>query len=326
MVDRRVALLAALVALPAAADETPALDAERDELVAKIARGVEYEASVRRLRALIAERDQRVATSQQARDAERARTEAQRAWQDGYRKTGDHEVGWRCTLSPDPAHPLPSTESRFRPDWGKVVRKARVRLAPKNELDEGEPATLYEVAGVARTYQLRGDRFDPFRQPLAAEVGDLVLVCHGGEDTVRGLPAGWGPRLVTGGFALPIARPPLIVDKARWQPIHVTDSVFFWAIHDVRWKWPDGHVLSDLTIGRALPPAGDVARFDMPTSNGLSWVLEVPRGLRNREHLVPGRNAWIILGNHRFDRALKKLVLVAEDVEPTYIKEVAPRD
>jgi hypothetical protein len=36
---------------------------------------------------------------------------------------------------------------------------------------------------------------------------------------------------------------------------------------------------------------------------------------------VPGRAAWVIMGHHRFDPTLKKLVLVAEDIEDRYLTE-----
>ena len=317
-------LAMAFVAAPAHALEqldATGSDAERDALLEKITRGVDYEVSVRRFGELLKARDSIIATSAAAKDAERGAHEARRAWQDAYRKTADHEVGWRCTLSPDPAHPLPSKEARFVPDWGKVVRKEQIRYAPKNALDEGEPATLYEVAGVARRYIFRGEKFGPFRETFDAAVGDLVLVCNGGETTERRLPPAWGEKLVHSGFAVRLAKPPLIVDKARYAPIHITGSAFFWAIKNVEWKWAGGHVLSNLEIGRELGGG----RFDMPASGGLSWVLEVPNTLKHRELVVPGHDVWLILGEHRFDATLKKLVLVATDVEATYVLESPKR-
>jgi hypothetical protein len=304
----------------AAPVQTLALDEERDRLIDKITRGVDYDASVRRFAELLRQRDAVVATSQRAVEEQRADAETRRAWIDHYRKTADYEVGWRCTLSPDPAHPLPSTEGRFKPDWGKVVRKEAVRLAPKNALDEGEQVTLYEIAGVARRYVFRGERFDPWRKPFEANVGELVLVCNGGEDVDRQLPPQWGDHALRSGFAVRLARPPLIVDKAKYQPIHITGAAFFWAIKDVKWRWVGQNVLSNIEIGRSL---GD-NRWEISADNDKSWVLEVPAGVKNRDILVPGHYVWVILGEHRFDTALRKLVLVARDLEPTYIFEKAP--
>jgi hypothetical protein len=308
-------------------DPTAELNEERDLLIDKITHGVELTASVQRFSALVKQRDAVIATSFAAKEKvrleqEKARAELdlRRKWVDEYHKTNDYEVSWRCTLSPDPAHPIASREGRFRPDWGKVTRKESTRLQPKNELDEGEPITLYEVAGVAGTYQFRGERFDAARKPFSANVGDLVLICNGGESSESRLPAGWGPRLVHSGFAVRLAKPPLIVQKAKWNPIHVTGMVFYWAIHDVKWKFPlDSFVLANVSVGKDLGGG----RWDMPSDqhSGESWVLEVPPRVKNQQLLVPGHEIWMILGNPRFDKGLKKLVLVAEDLEARYLTE-----
>jgi hypothetical protein len=196
-----------------------------------------------------------------------------------------------------------------------------VRLPPKNVLDQAEQVTLFEVAGMAGRHVFRGERFDPFNKAFEAEPGDLVLVCRGSEAPDPALPAGWGERALHSGFAVALARPPLIVDKTSFQPIHVTSAVFYWAIQNVKWKWPGQNVLASIEIGRAL---GD-GRWEIPSHNKQSWVLEVPATLKNRVLLVPGRYVWAILGEQRFDAALRKLVLVARDFEPTYIFEKTRR-
>ena len=68
-------------------------------------------------------------------------------YREAHRKTADYEVSWRCTLSPDPAHPIPSDEGRFRADWGRVTRKDTVALPPKNALgsagvEYGQPIVI----------------------------------------------------------------------------------------------------------------------------------------------------------------------------------------
>ena len=120
------------------------------------------------------------------------------------------------------------------------------------------------------------------------------------------------------GFAVRISEPPLIVKKARWAPIHVTGSFFFWAIHDVVWKpAPEAFILSNVEITRDL---GD-RRYEIDAGQNLSWIMEVPPAVKIKEPLVPGRSVWAILGHHRFDSSIKKLVLIAEDLEPRYISE-----
>src|SRR5262245_58409153 len=122
-------LLLSGTALAAREEDDPAVAAERDALIEKIAKGQEYEASVKRFGELALTREQKIASTQAARDQERATQDAQRKVaeerrkaRDEYHKTLDYEVSWRCTLSPDPANPIPSKEGRFKPDWGKVIR------------------------------------------------------------------------------------------------------------------------------------------------------------------------------------------------------------
>ncbi|MGZ3406727.1 MAG: hypothetical protein ACXVAN_09825, partial [Polyangia bacterium] len=310
--------------------DDPAIVQERDALIDKIARGEDLDASTRRFAALVKERDRVVATSHAAKEAEEKARLAEREFKKEYEKSADHDAGWRCTFSVDPKRPVPSDEGRFKGDWGRVVRKEKVTLTPKNALDDGEPATLYEVAGQARHYFIRGDKFGPGFPPRAieAEVGDLMLVCDGDggqhdntepygwrgspDDPSMRVPPYWHGKLQRHGFAARIAAAPKIAQKGKWNPIHVTSSRYFWAIHDVKWKYPEGSfVLSDLTIGQDLGGG----RWDIPVENKLSFVVEVPPGVPRREVMQPGHNAWMILGHPRFDRTLHKLVLVAEDLE-----------
>jgi hypothetical protein len=311
----------------AANDPTAELNAERDQLIEKIRDGVDYDASVKRFGELLGKRDVAVATTEAARAKERERANAERAERDArhklkqdYEHTVDWEVAWRCTLPADPAHPPPSTEGRFKADWGKVTRKEQIRLPPKNELDEGEAWTLYEVSGLARAYSVHGERSGVDRaRPFTAELGDLVLVCVGGESMDGRMPKSWGMRVMSSGFALRLQRPPKIAQKARWNPIHVTGSALFWAVKDVKWKYPPGaFILFNLEIGEDLGGG----RFRIALERDMSWILEVPpRVKRPQVPLAPGQHVWAILGNPRFDKTEKTLVLTAEDLEERYIDE-----
>jgi hypothetical protein len=259
----------------------------------------------------------------QARSAAEAAAEARRqdsAFWEAYRKSADQEAGWRCTLSADPAHPVPSDEGRFRGDWGRVVRREAVRLAPKNALDEGERWTMYEVAAVAGRYAVHGERAGLLsRQPAQAEVNDLVLLCIGSTDREARLPPAWqGIPLLRAGLMARIKAPPRIADKRRFDPIHITPTRFYWAVKDVRWRYPEGRpVLSQVTIGKDLGGG----RYEIPTHHEVTFVLEVPPALPRREVLVPGRPVWAIMGQPRFDAGLRKLVLTALDLEERYIIE-----
>ena len=339
--SRATSSLLAVVVLGATARasqpaDDPAVVQERDALIDKIARGEDVDASIKRFAALVKERDRTIATSRAAKEAEEKARLAERDAREAYQKTADYDAGWRCTFSVDPRHPVPSDELRFRADWGRVVKKEKVKLAPKNALDDGEPATLYEVAGQARHYYLRGEKFGPGHpaRDLDAEVGDLVLVCDGDDghhdnterygwrgspdDPSTRVPDYWRGKLQRHGFAARIAAVPKIAQKGRWNPIHITSSRYFWAIHDVKWKYPEGaFVLSDLTVGQDLGGG----RWDIPVENRLSFVVEVPPRLPRREVMQTGHNAWMILGHPRFDATLHKLVLVAEDLESRYVIE-----
>ena len=335
------AVAAALALLSGPADasrdppDDPAVVQERDTLIDKIARGEGVDASVRRFAALVEERDRVVATSRAAKEAEEKARLADREFKESYRKSVDHEAGWRCSLAVDPKNPPRVHDGYFRGDWGRVVKKEAVRLTPKNALDDGEPATLYEVAGQARHYLIRGEGYGASRdQPFVANVGDLALVCNGdtGEhdnteppnyrgsvnDPSMRVPPPWQGRLQRHGFAARIAAPPKIAQKGKWNPIHIRSSDYFWAVKDVKWKFPEaGFVLSNLFVGKDLGGG----RWDIPVENDLSFVVEVPPGLARRDVMITGHNAWMILGHPRFDRTLHKLVLVAEDLESRYVIE-----
>ena len=311
----------------ASEDPTPELNAERDQLIVKIRDGVDYDASVKRFGELLGKRDAVIATTEAARLQEKARLDAERAERDAryarrkaYEHGADWDVAWRCTLSPDPAHPVPSTEGRFKGDWGKVTRKEQVRLAPKNELDEGELITMIEIAGIKQPYTFRLDHASHDRKAvLEAAVGDLMLVCSSGEHEDHKLPPGWGK--VNSGFAVKIAGPPRIAKKAKWNPIHVTGAALFWAVKDVKWKYPPGaFILFNAEIGEDLGGG----KFRIPIHEGakdLSWIMQLAPNVKPPVPMLPGQRVWAILGNPRFDKSVGTLVLTAEDLEEHYVDE-----
>ena len=283
--------------------------------------GRRFDASVQRFAMLLKQRDTIIATSRAAQEQKRQERDTRDAWQTAYRKTVDYDASWRCVLSVDPRRrvEVAGVSGNFPADWGRVVRKETVRLPPKNDLDEGERVTMYEVAGLVRRYLIRGERYGhPYGSPLVAEKGDLLLVCDGGTDHDERLPPAWSGDIQRAGYAAPLTAPPRIADKKRWNPIHITNNFFFWAIHDVRWKIPpDIYVLSNIEVVRDLGGG----RYEIEALQDKTWVLEVPPPVKRREILVPGHRVWAIMGGAHFDRELKKLVLVAEDLEERYIPE-----
>jgi hypothetical protein len=327
-------VLVVVAALPAHADmnePTPELVADRDRLLERIVRGQDGEGAARDFRALLEKRAAKVqAPIMETAAREKAAADA-RARRAADEKSLDYEVGWRCRLSADPAHPPLVNDDMFMADWGKVARKERLTVPGNNALADDETLTMYEVRGARRAYRIDGDHPGAHDPKLEAAVGDWVLVCENveppdrdpfGRDSIGPrLPASWQPRERTGAWHR-IARPPRIAQKRKWNPIHTTKNKFFWAIRDVKWPFPDGayvvtraEVLADLGGGRFEIDAQQ--RSDEKTS----WVLEVPPEVRGRALLGAGRVAWVVAGHPRFDRSMKKLVLTCEDIEERYIDE-----
>ena len=86
----------------------------------------------------------------------------------------------------------------------------------------------------------------------------------------------------------------------------------------MKWKYPeDAYVLCAMTVGKDLGGG----HWEMTVDNRQSFLIEVPPRLPRRDALVTGHNAWLIMGHARFDRTLKKLVLVVEDIEPHYVTD-----
>jgi hypothetical protein len=292
--------------------DAPATLAERDALIDKIARGQDLDRSLARFAALVKQRDQVKATSQAAKEAERAAAVERRDWHEAHRKSADYDAATRCIFSVDPQKPVPSLDrTPHRADWGRVVRRDETRLAPTNALEEGKLEVTFEVAGQARHYRFAGERMGPGHNRFDAAVGDLVLVCIAERDGLDGS----APR---SGLAARITAPPRIADKRRWNPVHVTRTAFFWAIRRVEWPYaPEQFVVASLPVGAALGGG----RWQIDVENHESFIVEVPASLAHQEALVTGHDVWLILGQARFDRTLKKLVLRAADIEPRYVIE-----
>jgi|GEM_PF-2317815 len=330
----------ALKAATALANEskTPELDRERDVLIEQIVSGEKPDA-VKQFKALIQKRDLIVATSESAKarvaEAERiARTEEQR--RDVVREAWTKRVESRlhyCVMAPDPKDAFIARRPYDPPlDWGKVIRKEKIRLLGKNELDEGKPATMYEVAGVRKHYFVHGEIM---RDPFVAEVGDLVLLCaeRAGYDKTRSddafelwrgdaplYPPSWPQPVQRGGLAARIARVPLIAEKARFNPFHVSRNDMYWAISDVKLHWPaDRSIVVDAEVQADLGGG----RYEMLSESGkqYTWILEVPPSLPNKALLLPAHSVWLIANQAHFDKTLRKLVLVAQDLEEHYVIE-----
>lgn len=298
-------------------DPTTGIDDERDALIGKITDGVDYDASVKRFRELADERDKLVPTLTATIEREHTAEQTRYRLRDEYEKTADYHVGERCRLSPDPAHPVVTSERLVQPeaaaDWGRVTRKEKARRPGKTQLDPDEIVTMFEVAGVARSYRFTGKGFGHARDTdFDAELGELALVCVDGTDDNG---------VVTRGLAVRLAEPPLVAKKGRWAPYHVLNRRFFYdVLQDVKWPLPPAaFIFTNVVISKDL--GGGRYEIVFRFYDDHTWVLEVPPSVKVKEPLTTGQVVWAVMGHHRFDKALRKLVLVAEDLEPRYIKE-----
>ncbi len=300
----------AVPALGKEKDPTEHLNADRDALLMKIARGVEVEASTRRLAALVKQRDGWFPTLQVSKEAERRAQQLN----EQYSKSFDAAVGSRCAFSPDPTHPLQSEHTEA--DWGRVVRTAVVSVPGRRSLDPAQHATYYEVKGLRATHIFRGEGFGPHDGVFEAKVGDLVLVCAKGTNTDEHLPPGWGTEAHRHGLAGKISRPPLVVEKARFNALTVDGYGLRKAAEAGTWPWPGRKVLVHTQLREGLGEN----RFTI--WHGDEYVaVEAPPSLKNREHFVNWRTLWLVLDRPRYDKALGRLVLEIVDAEPAYVSQ-----
>jgi hypothetical protein len=262
-----------------------------------------------------AENERRAEAERKQRQKQEAEAEAQKkAARRSYLSSLDHSASRYCNLSVDPQQR--HFKGGVSADWGQVVRKTAVEVPPANALAEPQLFTVYEIAGVAKHHFLRSDRAGK----LSAEVGDLFFLCHPYGNSDRHLPPPWDKvPLVSPNYNGRIATLPLIAKKGKWNPIQVTLNDLFWAIKEVKWKFPeDRYVLAELLVGEEL----DHGRFLIPADDpAITFVLEVPPGLARRELMKKEEWVWVIMGHPRFDPQQKKLVLVAADIESRYLIE-----
>lgn len=323
-------IAAGLFLVSAAADarvstELPKEDLdERDSLIGKMARGEDYEASLKRFVELWRKREELRAG--EVAEEKRAQEAHKRQLEDA--KTVDGIVGAHCGLYRDPKNPPRHyASSDMIGDWGRVVRKEQVRLPPKNAFDDGEQITLYRIEAKRATYTVssQGPSY-LLGRPLTAQVGDLVLLCvlsRHSEGSGSKFPPDFRENILSQGFAVRIKEPPRIAQKTQ-DPVHLLGE---WrlraAIERVEWTLPpETPVLNRVFVQETLPPANGLQRFSIVAERH-TYVLEVPSQVKGRELLKPGEHAWVIMGQARFDRELRKLVLVAQDIDARYVTTVA---
>lgn len=307
-----------------------AILAERDQLVERIAQGIDVEQSVRRFKELFAARQAQRDADKRAADA---RAEQQREIaRDSL--TLDYRVAHQCVLSADPAAPPPGVIwDLFRADYGKVVRKEAVELPARSAFQQPRTVHVYQIEGRQHRYVVSSDSPRTFdHQPLQASVGDLLLVCRAGMSTHGSgspFPADLRENIVSSGFVARLKSPPRLADKdlLRLNPVHLLgESRVRMAIERTEWPLPpEQPVLTRLRVERDLGSG----RYELLVEpqrgqrEALTLLLDVPASVPRRKLIEPGRILWFIVRSPRFDAELKKLVLRAEDVEDRLF-EVVP--
>src|SRR5437762_2379395 len=100
----RVAAVATLwgAAVAVASPPTPALDAQRDALIARLVQGEDVERSIEQYKQLLSARDAVVPTSAAARERAESARRAARRWSDAWRADADSSVAERCHLAIKP--------------------------------------------------------------------------------------------------------------------------------------------------------------------------------------------------------------------------------
>ena len=325
---RRLTLgLLLAMARPAGAALPDPTETERDALIDRIARGVDYEASVRRFGELLRARDRVQATSEAARQKEAATVAQARASREALRATLDGHLSRGCRLVAEPRE-APFSKHAWDElwiDWGKVIRREDVKIPGDNALADDRTVRMIEVAGRRRNYRIADEK-----RQLALAAGDLAVVCATRDadhdpahrrmlETIEGasvedrLPAAWRGIEHHGPLVARLRELPHIANKARWNPVHVTENDLWWAIHDAKWRYSDRDVVTFARVASAL--AGGL--YEMEAEDGVIWLMEVPASVDARA-LVVGKGVWAVLRDARFDRVRKKLLLTAVDLEASY--------
>lgn len=301
-----------ILAPPAdAADPAQSLVSERNALLLKLLRNEDPRATTAALRQLYEQRARLLAGAAQSAEQGKKR----QAELELYQKSLDYEAAWYCRLAVDPKAPRGDGYQSL--DFGRVVRKTEVAIeGPRDNPLADASVTLFEVAGQSERYVVDGSDNPSFQ----AAVGDLVALCRHKQRVRSDLSAPWNTvKLTSSKYSGRIARPPRIVDKAAWNPLHITDSELRNAILWKRWETPADRLV--VALVRVEKDLGD-GRYAMLSRYWQDpFVLEVPAGLPRRELLQPGEFVWIIMGKPRFDRDLQKLVLSAVDLELRYLVE-----
>ena len=316
---------------PQPVDESKTILAERDAVIQKIASGEDFERSVARF-AELRKRFESLSVAQKLSSA--TNTDNQRLARERYYKylrSLDFRVGEQCQMAVDPTNrPKGDSYHAFRGEHGKIVAKKTVKLPGKSGFDEEESVETFQVSAQSGLYSFGAKEMKTHDgKPFTGSIGDTVFFCYASASSHGSgsyLPPEFRDKVLGSGFVSRIKAPPRIVSKSKWNPLHLLGrGTLRMVAREGRWPLPENAiVLSHLLVEKDLGNGRFEIRLDEPHDVGrptaVSFLLDVPTGLRGRELVGPGEWLWVIMSRPVIDKQLRKLILTAEDIEPVYVE------
>lgn len=322
--------------LAAQAEPDPAeseLVAERNALIDKLARGEETEANLARFVALKKRFD---ALLEQRKLRSMASIEGQKLSREkwtAYLHSLDFRVGQECPMAVDPANrPTGDGHHVRKGEHGKIIAKKTTQIPAKTGFDEDQIIEVYQVKAQTGTYSFGNREMHTHDgKPFTGKIGDWVFLCYSSaaqHGSGSYLPPEFRERVISSGFVSRIKGPPKIVEKAKWNPLHLVGlSTLQRAAQTGRWPIDENvPVLSLLIVEKELGQGRYEIRLDSPHNLGRpsqhTFILVVPSNLAGSERLGPGEVIWAIMTTPVVDKKLRKIILTAVDLEPSYIEAI----
>ncbi len=178
-------------------------------------------------------------------------------------------------------------------DWGKVTKvEDEVGTFREEQFNE----TIITMRGQRKIYRFTSDFLDSV---VTTKVGELVAICPEGESDIYRLSG--GPTTVTRAVITLSAEPPILT-AAKLGAKHISDIQL--AAESGRKQLdrlePDGRYLIHAKV---YGVEGSRYRMDR-------YFLEVPKGMKNDELLVPKQHVWMVVEKPTFEEISGEKVLV----------------
>lgn len=188
----------------------------------------------------------------------------------------------------------PGTKSNFGVvDWGKVTKvEDEVGTFREEQFSE----SIITMRGQRKTYRFTSEFLDSV---VTTKVGELVAICPESESDIYRLSG--GPTTVTRAVITLSAEPPILT-AAKLGAKHISDIQL--AAESGRKQLdrlePDGRYLIHAKVHGV---EGSRYRMDR-------YWLDVPRGMKNEDLLVPKKHTWLVVEKPTFEEISGEKVLV----------------